>query len=190
MTQRLERPSQMTAIFLCALGLTLVALTGCDDSKSGDKAQAEAEQPAEKSGSNKDESADQKGADKQGSASPSAGKAGDDKAPSPTQKPSSDDGSKAEGGDKITDAEIKKFIEVSNTLRPKQAELKKELENAESKKEAQEAQMKVMKETRKAVEESGLSFERFKTISKRAGSDKELQQRLRKAAMEQQAQQK
>jgi hypothetical protein len=161
----------------CILGLGVIALTGCDDSKSGDKAkakaqaEAEAEQPAEESGKEKDESAGTKKGDEQGSAAPSAGA---DKAKE------SDDSD----GEKITDEELKKFVKVSQTLRPKQAGMKKALKNAESKAEARAAQKKVMMQTRKAVEEAGLSFERFRTIAEQAKKSRELQQRLKRISME------
>jgi hypothetical protein len=183
------RSTQLPAIILCILGLGLAGLTGCDRSEGDSKASAEANAPSEteqaesedKAASADEESADEETdetAQKPGSAT---------KKPAPTGSDKTDDktGDDSEGGDKITDAELKKFIEISNTLRPKQAEMKKALKNAESKAEAREAQKMVMEETRKAVEESGLSFERFKTISQRAKGNKKLQMRLQRLAMEQ-----
>jgi cytoskeletal protein RodZ len=179
MVQSLARPSKTIAMSACILGLGVIALTGCDDSKNGDKAkakaqaEAKAEQPAEESSSDKekDESAETKKADKQGSAAPSAG----------TDKAKEGDGS---DGEKITDEELKKFVEVSNTLRPKQAEMKTALKNAESKAEARKVQKNVMMQTRKAVEEAGLSFERFRTIAEQAKKSREMKKRLQRISME------
>jgi hypothetical protein len=175
------RSTQLPAIILCILGLGLAGLTGCDRSKSDSEASAEANAPSEAEQAESEDKAasdDEESAQKPGSAT---------KKPAPTGSDKTDDktGDDSEGGDKITDAELKKFIEISNTLRPKQAEMKKALKNAESKAEAREAQKMVMEETRKAVEESGLSFERFKTISQRAKGNKKLQMRLQRLAMEQ-----
>jgi hypothetical protein len=180
------RSTQLPAIIICILGLGLAGLTGCDRSEGDSEASAEANAPSESEAVAADKEAADKGAADEESADEktdeTAQKPGSaTKKPAPTGSDKTDD----KTGDKITDAELKKFIEVSNTLRPKQAEMKKALKNAESKSEAREAQKMVMEETRKAVEDSGLSFERFKTISQRAKSSKKLQMRLQRLAMEQ-----
>ena len=198
MNERTARPTTLT-ILLCTATLALAGLTGCERSESDSGASAEANAPtsAEQAGSPTETDETDSPTETDQAGSETAGAAANEQADQNAQKPGSlkkkpapsdgmKAGDKAESGDEITDAELKKFIEVSQKLRPKQAEMKKALKNAESKSEAREAQKMIMKETKEAVEASGLSFERFRTISQRAKSDKQLQMKLRKMAMEQQ----
>lgn len=202
MTISIEQTTRVSTIFLCAVGLSVATFTGCDK-PSGDQS-AEAEKPSAPQGNkapsegNKApaEGSPEPSGDKptppggeQGSAgkpSPSAGGAGtNDKPEGMKKKPTA-----KKGGGEISDAELKKFIEVTETLRPKKKKLKKALDEASNPSEAKKAQKKVMKATRQAASDAGLEFSRFRTISRRAKTDRELQKRLKKIAVEQKVQEK
>ena len=200
MKRRLEGPSRATSLFVCILGLGFATWTGCEKPESSGDEPAEAQKP---SGSEraKDEPdppgspaenpppkpGTKPGGKEPGTPSPSAGSP--DKPPTP-DKPPAPGGAKPGGGGEISDAELKKFVDVTEKLRPKKDELQKALDEAETPSEAKKAQKQVMRETRKAAEEVGLSFERFRAISRRAKTDPSVQEKLREITAERAAKEK
>ena len=194
MKQRLEEPSRATSLFVCILGLGFATWTGCEKSESGGDEPAEAQKPSgsEQAKDEPDPSGSpaenpppkpgtKPGGNEPGSPSPSAG--------SPDEPPAPG-GAKPGGGGEISDAELKKFVDVTEKLRPKKEKLKKALDEAETPSEAKKAQKKVMQETRKAAEEVGLSFDRFRAISRRAKTDPSVQKKLREITAERAAKEK
>lgn len=157
-----------TTVAVATLALVGFVWAGCD-SKSGSKEKASAEKPSAGS--------QQKPDKEKGSPSPSAGQKQQQKKPAPGALKKR----KPKGGE-VTDEEIDKFVEVAETLRPKKQEFKKAMQGAESKKEAMQAQKRIMKATRKAAKDAGLEFSRFRAISRQVKSNPKLQKRLKEAS--------
>jgi alkylhydroperoxidase/carboxymuconolactone decarboxylase family protein YurZ len=168
---------------LCILAVGMLGWVGCDRSGGGDKASSETPESAEskEQPSKPGASAGNKPGSQEGN-KPGAMKRDKPGRADKGQPP----GGKMPGGsaEDISDAELQKFLKVTEKLKPKQAELKKALDDAENAEEARKAQKKVMEETRKASEEVGLEFSRFREISRQAKRNPKLQKKLRSLAAE------
>ena len=193
MRRPLDRTTRVSSLLLCLLGLGLATWTGCEKSPSDGGEPAEA-QKASGSERAKDEPDPTGSAAKHAPAespAPSAGESARERgSEGSTDDPPAAGGATEGGGGRISDAELKKVVEVTEVLQPRQEELREALDEAETAEEKRNAQNKVMRAAREAAKEVGISFDRFRAISRRVKTDPSLQKRLRQITAERRADEK
>lgn len=186
MIVRLFRTIRPSSFVLLGLGLGVVVWTGCDrpGPDSDESAESQPSESADKQNPISDDPPKRQapqGSQKPGS--PSQDKpTGAGKQP---PEPSGREGRPDEGGKEISDEELAMFVKVQKKIRPKREELKRKLNEADDREQAKKAQQEIMQATRRAADEVGLGFERYRTIGESMKNDPELQSRLRKAAEDQ-----
>ena len=189
MRRPLERTTRVSSL-LFLLGLGLATWTGCEKSPSDGGEPAEAQKPSGSDRANDEpESAGSKATPAPSeSSAPSAGESASDRSSGGSaNEPPSAGGATEGGGRTVSDAELKKVVAVTEVLQPRQEQLREALDEAETAEEKRNAQNRVLRAAREAAKEVGISFDRFRTISRRVKTDPSLQKRLRQITAQRRA---
>ena len=183
MSRRLGPTACAWLLSLCLLGLGFMSGTGCEKSKSGGDEPAEAQKST---GSEPATEASTEATSEQtpGNSAPSVGGTGTTKGAGGADEAPATSGATQGDGEKISDAELEKFVRVAELLDPKSDALMKQVEGAETEAEAEQVQKMLKQEARKAAEKAGLSYKRFQVISQRMKNDASLERRIRELMAE------